>query len=266
MTQTPQDIQAALDDLKKLRKEHGHYYLHAEHAMAEYLLEHDETILAVLQSAAKHIENPTNLCMSEKHIMKNQENYTGTRDIQAAPPLMPRFGLGDIVTVTGEYAGDWRNQKLMIVGVLYEHKRDLLTYSTVPADAPLSEGMTTDWYELSLSIYSTNKFNTRPIQSHAPSHDAGDLEALKQEAFKAVPKPCQPFDEWERIHHIAKTIDHLATRLARSEWHHPKLKDRTGRYIKAGQVVHWSDGGDDLPLENLVSVPRGIYLSTGMLK
>lgn len=49
---TPQDIQAALDDLNKLRKEHGHYYLHAEHAMAEYLLEHDETILSVLQSHA----------------------------------------------------------------------------------------------------------------------------------------------------------------------------------------------------------------------
>lgn len=55
------------------------------------------------------------------------------------------------------------------------------------------------------------------IQSHAPAHDAGDLEALKQEAFKAVPKPCQPFDEWERIHHIAKTIDHLAPRLARMD-------------------------------------------------
>lgn len=105
---------------------------------------------------------------------------TTPKEIQAAPPLMPRFGLGDIVTVTGEYAGDWRNQKLMIVGVLYEHKRDLLTYSTVPADAPLSEGMTTDWDELSLSIYSTNKFNTRPIQSHAPDAIPVDVEALKR--------------------------------------------------------------------------------------
>lgn len=30
------------------------------------------------------------------------------------------------------------------------------------------------------------------------------------------------------------------------------LKDTTGRDIKTGQIVHWSDGGDDLSLEDRI--------------
>lgn len=64
------------------------------------------------------------------------------------PPLMPRFGLGDIVTVVGEYESDWRGQKLMITGIDYRPKQDLLTYQTHLAEAPESEGGTDGWTEM----------------------------------------------------------------------------------------------------------------------
>ncbi len=85
------------------------------------------------------------------------------------------------------------------------------------------------------------------IQSHAPAHVAVDLDAIKRDY-----KTDRTGMSYEQIEGWNDCIDHLAPRLARSEWHHPKLKDRTGRYIKAGQVVHWSDGGDDLPLEKRI--------------
>lgn len=82
-------------------------------------------------------------------------------DKQDAPPLMPKFGLGDIVSITGKYAQDWCQANLMIVQVSYDHKTDLLTYSTVIAGDPLSEGMTTDWSETDFCLIERNKYNTR---------------------------------------------------------------------------------------------------------
>lgn len=151
----PQDIQAALDALDLLQKR---AYSHAEKSngpkeMRDWIDSDAEKIRAVLKSAAKDIENPTNLCMSEKHIQKNQENYTGTRDIQEAI----RFFENPAV------------------------KMDRLTRMH---------------YEVLKEA----------AQSHAPAHDAVDLEAIKRELRGVI----FPYIAVEKV------IDHLAPRLARS--------------------------------------------------
>ena len=84
------------------------------------------------------------------------------------PPLMPRFGLGDIVTVVGEYEIDWGGQKLMITGIDYRPKQDLITYQTHLAEAPESEGGTDGWTENDLSLYQYNKWNTRSTPAAVP--------------------------------------------------------------------------------------------------
>ena len=92
------------------------------------------------------------------------------------PPLMPRFGLGDIVTVVGEYESDWGGQKLIITGIDYRPKQDLITYQTHLAEAPESEGGTDGWTETDLSLYQHNKWNTR--STPAPVTDEAIAEAL----------------------------------------------------------------------------------------
>lgn len=120
-----------------------------------------------------------------------------------APPLMPRFGLGDIVEIAGEYADGWRGHKLVITGVIYEPKRDRLTYWTCPADDPASEGTTTDWDERDLSLYSANKFNTRADAAKP----AVDVEALIQILNQARCHENRTVGNRELANRIA---DHLA--------------------------------------------------------
>lgn len=98
-------------------------------------------------------------------------------DLLPCPYISPLFGVGDIVTVIGEYESDWHGQKLMITGVEYFPKQKVIKYQTHPADDPTSEGGTDEWPEEDLSMYQRNKWNTR-----APTKSAEvDLGALRLE-------------------------------------------------------------------------------------
>lgn len=96
-------------------------------------------------------------------------------DLLPCPYIAPLFGIGDIVTVIGEYESDWHGQKLMITGVEYFPKQKFIKYQTHPADDPTSEGGTDEWPEEDLSMYQRNKWNTRTPTKSAEV----DLDALK---------------------------------------------------------------------------------------
>lgn len=128
-------------------------------------------------------------------------------DKQDAPPLMPKFGLGDIVSITGKYAQDWCQANLMIVQVSYDHKTDLLTYSTVIAGDPLSEGMTTDWSETDFCLIERNKYNARQALT-APKVDVEWLKAEQRRYFNAYDQSLSN----ALYNHGDALIDHLDAR------------------------------------------------------
>lgn len=105
-----------------------------------------------------------------------------TEETQILIPITPRYGLGDIVEVVGEYESDWRDIELVIVGVVYNPHKEELQYWTVQKEYYKSEGATTDWEETHLRLLHKNKYITR---TPAIADGVGvDYDAMA--AFKAL--------------------------------------------------------------------------------